>query len=1527
MATEYQYGTEFSDFLDGGEGENWYEGGAGDDYIVGSSGQNTIVYNIGDGVDTIEYAPSRSYQFAGFLEEALRALNEDLGGIEGEPSSGDYVNAYFTEVDPGLLARLPEEIRVTLEGFQTQTWNEDGTPVLGVVDAVAAHAAFSALADWINTPVTNVVKLGPGITLADLTVQASAVNSFNVPDLFSVTVNGMQGLVFDMVPPDTSAGAVGSPPPIDITFQFDDGTTVSLEEVLAQADGGVAGPQDGTEADDVLAGSLADDQMNGSSGNDSLDARAGSDSLMGGEGNDVMAGGAGFDIIYGEQGDDVIAGGRDGAAVNGGEGNDVYLFNSGDGVLFLDNWPGVDYGETDTISFGGGIAPESVVAHVDQFGTLTLTVQGSSDQVLVNWFVDPNPWDETVEFETNTGQVVARAQFVDAAGNVRVFDLAGLVGANEADLFAATPESPVHLFGNAAAAGYELADAPAAGGDHAIRYATTGTPFESTGLANQDPEAGTLLGNHVVNEGDALEIGLPAGAFTDPEGGQLTYSASLANGDGLPTWLQFNSQTGMLSGTPDDAQVGELSIRVTATDDHGASTFQTFNLSVRNVNDAPQAQAGAVSATATEEESFSYALPAGLFSDADNGDSMTLTAAMSDGSALPAWLSFDAQTMSFSGTPGNGDVGSVGVVVTATDAAGMQASKTVTIDVENVNDAPTVDAGVSNFVTDEDQPFEARIPRNAFADQDAGDIVSINVVSADGSQLPDWLAYDAHTGALFGSPNNADVGTYSLKAVGTDASGASVEHAFTVSVMNTNDAPTVDMPLQDQNATEDVPFSFTVPANSFGDVDADDALTYGATLANGDPLPAWLSFDAASRTFSGTPLEGTTSLDVRVTATDGSMVSVSDTFHLEVAAVNDAPTLEGEIADQSVNEDWFFSFTVPAGTFADVDDATLTLSARMSDGSALPSWLSFDAATHTFSGTPGNSAVGTLSVRVTATDGSNVSVSDVFDLNVANVNDAPTLAAPVADQTAMAGQQFSMSLPANMFSDVDAGDSLSWQVQLANGGALPSWLSFNSATRTLSGTPASGSAGGLELRVIATDTAGASASDVFALQINAPASPVGKTITGGNRNDTLTGTSGNDTLDGRGGKDVLNAGAGDDKLVFHADGTWSSRTRYHQGDPDGQWADDVKVSIKGLKQSQDIFNGGDGVDTLAGTSSGDAILLDDTSSSAQRSGPRLSGIEIIDAGDGNDVVDLTSQRYSYGDVTVKGGGGNDTLWSSSGDDVLYGDSGDDNLHGGGEHDYLSGGSGRDVLNGGRGIDVLQGGSGDDRLQDTAYSASLLDGGSGNDRLEDGTRNGLFIGGIGNDEIRLGGGSDIIAYNRGDGRDTVESREGGNGTLSLGMGIKIQDLAFRRSGSDLVLETGRNDSITFEDWYRGGRYQAISKLQFVTDEMPGSGNSNRLLNDAVELFDFRGLVGAFDQARRNLGVSKWALTNGLASFELGGSDTEAMGGDLAYTYGTAGSLAGIGLNAVQDVLGSSKFGNSAQTLQSEQTLKEGLVKLV
>ena len=87
-----------------------------------------------------------------------------------------------------------------------------------------------------------------------------------------------------------------------------------------------------------------------------------------------------------------------------------------------------------------------------------------------------------------------------------------------------------------------------------------------------------------------------------------------------------------------------------------------------------------------------------------------------------------------------------------------------------------------------------------------------------------------------------------------------------------------------------------------------------------------------------------------MTASDGSL-TVSDTFRLTLAPVNDAPVLAELIADQTVSEETAWSFTVPSGSFADAD-SDLTYTATLADGSALPSWLSFDATTQTFSGTP-----------------------------------------------------------------------------------------------------------------------------------------------------------------------------------------------------------------------------------------------------------------------------------------------------------------------------------------------------------------------------------------------------------------------------------------------------------------------------------------------------------------------------------------------------------------------------------------------
>ena len=81
--------------------------------------------------------------------------------------------------------------------------------------------------------------------------------------------------------------------------------------------------------------------------------------------------------------------------------------------------------------------------------------------------------------------------------------------------------------------------------------------------------------------------------------------------------------------------------------------------------------------------------------------------------------------------------------------------------------------------------------------------------------------------------------------------------------------------------------------------------------------------------------------------------------------------------DLATDEDAPFSLTVPGNTFFDDDfihGDSLTLSASLADGSILPDWLSFDAATGTFTGTPDNWEVGNYDIRVTATDLAGTSV-------------------------------------------------------------------------------------------------------------------------------------------------------------------------------------------------------------------------------------------------------------------------------------------------------------------------------------------------------------------------------------------------------------------------------------------------------------------------------------------------------------------------------------------------------------------------
>jgi len=304
--------------------------------------------------------------------------------------------------------------------------------------------------------------------------------------------------------------------------------------------------------------------------------------------------------------------------------------------------------------------------------------------------------------------------------------------------------------------------------------------------------------------------------------------------------------------------------------------------------------------------------------------------------------------------------------------------------------APKLESAIPDQSTLQDSTEFSLDVSGYFSDKANGvDISSDLLFSAglsDGSPLPSWLSIDSTTGVFSvegAGPDDSDVGDLNIVATATDVDGLEVSDTFKLSIINVNDAPTVAM-ISDQIAVEDSFFTYTIPSRTFTDVD-EDKLSY---TVNGT-LPDGITFNALTRTFSGTPTNdavGTHS--ITVTAEDPSGASVSTSFDLIVGNVNDRPELVSELIGISTTEGSTALNFDTKGYFRDIDGDTLTYTATLSNGEELPDWLDFTGGVFTATSAPADADVGVLSITVTASDTA-LAVSDTFRLTVNNVNNVP----------------------------------------------------------------------------------------------------------------------------------------------------------------------------------------------------------------------------------------------------------------------------------------------------------------------------------------------------------------------------------------------------------------------------------------------------------------------------------------------------------------------------------------------------------
>ena len=524
----------------------------------------------------------------------------------------------------------------------------------------------------------------------------------------------------------------------------------------------------------------------------------------------------------------------------------------------------------------------------------------------------------------------------------------------------------------------------------------------------------------------------PATGGTTP----VTYTLTGPSGAALATaipGLNFDANNRTLSGTPNTTATTVLTY--TATDDNGSTAMDTFTVTV----------ADEVEVTAPGDQTYTMdtAITDLALAPATGGTgavTYTLT-------PLPNGLIFNETTRVLSGTPTAMET--VTATYTATDDNGSTAMDTLTV---------IVAAGVA-VTAPSDQTYTMGTAITALTLTPAtGGTTPVTYTLA---PLPNGLLFNATTRVLSGTPNTT--ATTVLTYTATDDNGSTAMDTFTVTVA---DEVEVTAP-GDQTYTMDTAITdLSLPMATGGTA----PLTYTLTGPGDSALPGGLSFNANTRTLSGTPsTPDTTTLTYEVTDNNGANTSVDFTVRVNASLTLDTPDDQNYTMDTAITD-----LTLDPATGGTTPVTyTLTGPSGAALATAIPG-LNFDANNRTLSGTPNTTA--TTVLTYTATDDNGSTAMDTFTVIVAA---GVAVTAPVDQTYTMDTAITALSLPMA----TGGTEPLTYALTGPGDSALPGGLSFNANTRTLSGAPSTPDTTTLTYEV--TDDNGASTSVDFTVIVNA----------------------------------------------------------------------------------------------------------------------------------------------------------------------------------------------------------------------------------------------------------------------------------------------------------------------------------------------------------------------------------------------------------------------------------------------------------
>jgi hypothetical protein len=568
-----------------------------------------------------------------------------------------------------------------------------------------------------------------------------------------------------------------------------------------------------------------------------------------------------------------------------------------------------------------------------------------------------------------------------------------------------------------------LAGTPAAGtgGSYAIQFTA------ANGIGSHAVQPFTLA----IDEAASI-TSANAATFTAGTPGSFAITTSgfpsptVSENGTLPIGVTFDPTTGLLAGTPGVGSGGSYAVSFTAHNGVGSDATQNFTL---NVNEAPAiTSANAVTFNALAAASFTVT--------AIGSPAPTL----SEAGALPSGVTFDPTSGLLSGTPALDADGIYPISFTAHNGVGSDATQNFTLTVDQL---PLISCALST----------------SFADAAFGSFTVFargfpEPTLSENGPLPKGITFDPASGLLSGTPAAGTDGVYQFRFMAVNGAGPFDSRTFTLTI-----APAQAPAITSANSAS---FNAGSPGKFFVTLTGvpTPTLTESGVLPNGlvfDP-PGGISYGFVPGKLSGTLANGSGGVyDLTFTASNGIGPDVSQNFAL---TVDEAPTIT------SANATTFVAGT--AGSFM-VTTSGFPAS-TFSESGALPGGVTFDPTTGTLAGTPGAGTGGNYKLSFTAANGIGHAVTQNFTLSV---DEAPSF-------TSASSTTFTVGAAGNFV--VAAGGFP--KPSFSESGALPSGVSFNTATDLLIGKPAAGSGGTYPIRFTAHNGAGNDATQNFTLTVD-----------------------------------------------------------------------------------------------------------------------------------------------------------------------------------------------------------------------------------------------------------------------------------------------------------------------------------------------------------------------------------------------------------------------------------------------------------